>query len=104
MSLRLGAVSEEVKVTGDAAIVTVTTQDISGLVGEQQVKDLPLNGRSYDLLLTLNPGIVNFTAREDWGDWSIEFHHGKQFLGVWKSAAAKPVSAERRGIYGSGRK
>jgi len=35
LSLRLGAVSEEVKVTGDAALVSVTTQDISGLVGER---------------------------------------------------------------------
>ena len=67
LTLRLGPVSEEVKVTGDAAIVNVTTQDISGLVGEQQVKDLPLNGRSYDLLLTLNPGIVNFTAEKTGG-------------------------------------
>ena len=67
LTLRVGAVSEEVKVTGDAAIVSVTTQDISGLVGEQQVKDLPLNGRSYDLLLTLNPGIVNFTAEKTGG-------------------------------------
>ncbi len=67
LALRVGAVSEEVKVTGDSAIVTVTTQDISGLVGEQQVKDLPLNGRSYDLLLTLNPGIVNFTAEKTGG-------------------------------------
>ena len=67
LSLRVGAVSEEVKVTGDAAVVSVTTQDISGLVGEQQVKDLPLNGRSYDLLLTLNPGIVNFTAEKTGG-------------------------------------
>jgi len=41
--------------------VSTTTRDISGLVGEQQVKDLPLNGRSYDLLLPLNPGVVNFT-------------------------------------------
>jgi Carboxypeptidase regulatory-like domain len=65
--LRVGAVSEEVKVTGDSPMVTVTTQDISGLVGEQQVKDLPLNGRSYDLLLTLNPGIVNFTAEKTGG-------------------------------------
>ena len=67
LTLRVGAVSEEMKVTGDSAIVTVTTQDISGLVGEQQVKDLPLNGRSYDLLLTLNPGIVNFTAEKTGG-------------------------------------
>lgn len=67
VSLRVGAVSEEIKVAGDAAIVSLTTQDISGLVGEQQVKDLPLNGRSYDLLLTLNPGIVNFTALKTGG-------------------------------------
>ncbi len=67
LSLRLGAVSEEVKVNGDAALVSVTTQDISGLVGERQVKDLPLNGRSYDLLLTLNPGIVNFTDEKTGG-------------------------------------
>jgi hypothetical protein len=67
LSLRLGAVSEEVKVTADAAVVSVTTQDISGLVGEQQVKNLPLNGRSYDLLLTLNPGVVNFTSEKTGG-------------------------------------
>jgi Carboxypeptidase regulatory-like domain len=67
LTLRVGAVNEEMKVTGDAAIVSLTTQDISGLVGEQQVKDLPLNGRSYDLLLTLNPGIVNFTALKTGG-------------------------------------
>ena len=67
LSLRVGAVNEEVKVTGDAAVVNVTTQDISGLVGEQQVKNLPLNGRSYDLLLTLNPGIVNFTSEKTGG-------------------------------------
>ena len=67
LTLRVRAVSEEIKVTGDSAIVTVTTQDISGLVGEQQVKDLPLNGRSYDFLLTLNPGIVNFTAEKTGG-------------------------------------
>ncbi len=67
LSLRLGAVSEEIRVNGDAAIVSLTTQDISGLVGERQVKDLPLNGRSYDLLLTLNPGVVNFTWEKTGG-------------------------------------
>jgi hypothetical protein len=67
LGLRVGQVSEQVKVTGDAPVVNLTTQDISGLVGERQVKDLPLNGRSYDLLLTLNPGIVNFTWEKTGG-------------------------------------
>src|ERR1700730_620348 len=67
LGLRVGQVSEQVKVTEDAPIVNLTTQDISGLVGERQVKDLPLNGRSYDLLLTLNPGIVNFTWEKTGG-------------------------------------
>ena len=65
--LRVGTVSTEITVTGDAPMVTTATQDISGLVGEQQVKELPLNGRSYDLLLPLNPGIVNFTSQKTGG-------------------------------------
>jgi hypothetical protein len=67
LRLQVSAVKSEVKVTSDAAIVSVTTRDISGLVGEQAVKDLPLNGRSYDLLLPLNPGIVNFTSQKTGG-------------------------------------
>ena len=54
-------------VNADASAVNLTTADISGLVSDQQVKDLPLNGRSYDELLTLNPGIVNFTAEKTGG-------------------------------------
>ena len=67
LRLQLSTVTAEVKVTGDAAIVSVTTRDISGLVSERAVKDLPLNGRSYDLLLPLNPGIVNFTSQKTGG-------------------------------------
>jgi hypothetical protein len=61
VALRVGQVTEQVRVEGDAPVVDLTSADISGLVGEQQVKDLPLNGRSYDELMTLNPGVVNFT-------------------------------------------
>src|SRR5882762_29810 len=67
LRLQVNTLKSEVNVTSDAPIVSVTTQDISGLVGEQAVKDLPLNGRSYDLLLPLNPGVVNFTSLKTGG-------------------------------------
>jgi len=67
LQLSVGQLSQRIKVESDASMVNVTTADISGLVGERQVKDLPLNGRSYDLLLTLNPGIVNFTSQKTGG-------------------------------------
>ncbi|MGH9736056.1 MAG: carboxypeptidase regulatory-like domain-containing protein, partial [Candidatus Acidiferrales bacterium] len=65
--LRVGEVSQQVRVDADVPIVSVTAADVSGLVTERQIKDLPLNGRSYDLLLPLNPGIVNFTSQKTGG-------------------------------------
>ena len=66
-SLKVGQVTEQVKVEASVSLVNATSQDISGLVGEKEVKALPLNGRSYDLLLMLNPGIVNFTWEKTGG-------------------------------------
>jgi hypothetical protein len=67
LQLQVGAVKSEITVVSDAPIVNTTTRDISGVVSERQVTDLPLNGRSYDLLLPLNPGIVNFTSQKTGG-------------------------------------
>jgi len=67
LRLQVGGVKTEITVTGDAPMVSTSTTDISGLVGEQSTKELPLNGRSYDLLLPLNPGIVNFTSQKTGG-------------------------------------
>jgi Carboxypeptidase regulatory-like domain len=67
LTLRVGQVQEAIVVQGEIAPVSVTTQDISGLVSEKQVKELPLNGRSYDQLLTLNPGVVNYTSQRAGG-------------------------------------
>ena len=61
--LEVGEVQQTVTVTAEAAVVNTTTSSVSGLVGEKEVKDLPLNGRSFDNLITLNPGTVNFTSK-----------------------------------------
>ena len=67
IALKVGESSQAVTVEGDAAMVSVTTAGLAGLVREQQIQDLPLNGRSYDELLTLNPGVLNFTWEKTGG-------------------------------------
>ena len=67
LNLQVGAVETQVIVNSDVLLVATATNDISGLVGARQVKELPLNGRSFDLLLPLNPGIVNFTSQKTGG-------------------------------------
>lgn len=67
LTLKVGQVQEQITVTEEAPAVSATTEDISGMVAEQQVRDLPLNGRSYDELMALDPGIVNFTSEKTGG-------------------------------------
>ncbi|HEX5227802.1 MAG TPA: carboxypeptidase regulatory-like domain-containing protein [Bryobacteraceae bacterium] len=49
-------------VVDQTPVVNTTTAQVAGVVGEQQIKDLPLNGRSFDNLITLNPGAVNYSS------------------------------------------
>lgn len=63
LKLEVGTVSEEVTVTAETPLVNTTTSSISGLVNERQVKELPLNGRSFDNLMTLNPGVLNYVLK-----------------------------------------
>jgi len=65
--LPVGQSSQQITVQGDAPMVSTATEDVSGLVSERQIESLPLNGRSYDELLTLNPGVVNFTWEKTGG-------------------------------------
>jgi Carboxypeptidase regulatory-like domain len=65
--LQIGDVHQTVEVPEYSTVVQVSTEDSSGLTGEREVKELPLNGRSYDQLLTLNPGIVNYTSQRSGG-------------------------------------
>jgi hypothetical protein len=59
--------------------VNLTTQQTSGLVDERQVKQLPLNGRSYDQLITLNPATVNYTGQRSGGIGTSNSSVGNMF-------------------------
>lgn len=60
--LEVGDKSDHIDVVEGIPTVNVTTAPISGLVTEEQVKDLPLNGRSLDVLITTNPGALNYSS------------------------------------------
>ncbi|HEV2246190.1 MAG TPA: carboxypeptidase-like regulatory domain-containing protein [Terriglobia bacterium] len=66
-SLRLGEFREQLTIKGQTPLVNLSASSNAGMVGTREVKDLPLNGRSYDELLTLNPGIVDYTPEKGGG-------------------------------------
>ena len=67
LRLKVGEFVQQVTVSEEAPVVNTTTAPVSGVVGQRQVKDLPLNGRGFDNLLTLNPGAVNYSAMKSAG-------------------------------------
>ena len=66
-SLRLGEFRQQLTIKGQAPLVNLSASSNAGMVSAREVKDLPLNGRSYDELLTLNPGIVDYTSEKRGG-------------------------------------
>jgi hypothetical protein len=63
LKLDVGQVAQEVTVSADTSLVDATTASVSGLVTEREIKELPLNGRSFDSLITLNAGSINYSYK-----------------------------------------
>jgi carboxypeptidase family protein len=64
--LQVGQVTEVVNVTTDSNPVETRSGDVSSLIGEKQVTELPLNGRNYAQLALMVPGVSqagSFAAR-----------------------------------------
>jgi len=56
LEVQVGQVTETVTISSDAAIVETRSGEVSSLVSEKQVSQLPLNGRNYAQLALLVPG------------------------------------------------
>jgi hypothetical protein len=57
-TLPIGAASELVTVTGGAPLVNTENAAVGTVIDRQFVENLPLNGRSFNTLLQLTPGVV----------------------------------------------
>lgn len=57
-SLEVGSVTETVTVKADALMINTTDATVSTVVDRQFAENLPLNGRSFQSLIELTPGVV----------------------------------------------
>src|SRR6202045_44303 len=73
-TLRVGQMAQTVEVAGEAPTVQLARSAISGVVNSTKVRELPLNGRSWTDLATLQPGVsaiqtqTTFTVGADRGN------------------------------------
>jgi hypothetical protein len=70
LTLQVGSINEQVTVTDAPPLVNTTLNSTAGLINERQIKELPLNGRSFDQLLTLNASTVNNGSNASNNLWS----------------------------------
>ena len=60
LALPTGQVSETVVVTDEVALVNSTSATLGGTLSNAEINDLPLNGRNYENLLQLRPGVIRY--------------------------------------------
>src|SRR6202035_4948822 len=70
--LAVGSVSESITVEGGAPLVDTESAAVSTVVDRQFAENLPLNGRSFQTLIQLTPGVVLTTSNfGDSGQFSV---------------------------------
>ncbi|HEY3136206.1 MAG TPA: TonB-dependent receptor [Blastocatellia bacterium] len=62
LTLSPGQVTEQIQVKAEAPLVQTTNATLAELVGSEKIRALPLNGRSFDQLIYLQPGVNVATA------------------------------------------
>ena len=59
VALRPATVSEEVTVTAEAPLIDTARTDVSSVVSETAIQNLPINGRRWENFVLLSPGVTN---------------------------------------------
>jgi hypothetical protein len=63
ISLTVGQMTQEIQVAGEAPTVELSSSEISAEVTSNTVRELPLNGRSWTDLATLQPGVSQINTQ-----------------------------------------
>ncbi len=77
LTLRVGSATTEVMVvTAEAPAVQLNSSDISAVVNATTVRELPLNGRSWTDLATLQPGVNRIQTQPDFAQGTDRGNRG----------------------------
>ncbi len=86
-SMTVGAVSEKIEVTADAAQVDTSSSTLAGFVNATTIRELPLNGRDWLQLALLQPGAVLNTGQNQ-----LDARHGQRGNGTAMSISGGRVT------------
>ena len=90
VTLTVGAISEEITVTGEAAAqVETQSSDLTNTITGKQINNLELNGRNFTQLVNLAPGVVNMTNQDEgtvgvYGNVAYSMNGGRTEYNNWE--------------------
>lgn len=72
VALEVGSLAESVQVVAEAPVINSTDASIGNVMGGDQIRSLPLEGRNVAALLSLQPGVtyVPKADRSSGGSWA----------------------------------
>lgn len=92
--LEVGSSTQEVTVTAEAPLVNTTASTLGGLVNDEKLADLPLNGRNFVDLALMQPGVTN-----DSNFPNSNAQGGT--LGLWFSSNGAPIRSNNSSLDGA---
>jgi Carboxypeptidase regulatory-like domain/TonB dependent receptor len=73
IALKPGNASETVTVNGEGETINTTDGTVGSVIDRKFIQDIPLNGRSFQSLIMLSPGVVTASPQgsDAYGDFSV---------------------------------
>jgi len=66
VALQAGEQKELITVSADSPLVDTNNAELGGTIANQVINDLPLNGRNFENLLDLRPGVSKYPGNSGW--------------------------------------
>lgn len=99
-TLEIGSVSQSVTVEGEAPVVNTSNGSLGGLVDEEKIADLPLNGRNYIDLSLMQAGVTEDRAQQSDGGVAGKYFSSNG-AGPWSNYYTLDGASMANGLGGS---